>query len=101
VINILTLLPPSLGQLLQDAQDAASGSVATAYDSVWAGAAVPIQEMSGLEDVMLSDDKIFVVLAVVLIIWVGIVILLLRNDARLKAVERSVEERISAFDDGL
>ena len=75
--------------------------MATAYDSVWAGAAVPIQEMSGLEDVMLSDDKIFVVLAVVLIIWVGIVILLLRNDARLKAVERSVEERISAFDDGL
>ena len=59
MINILTLLPPSLGQLLQDAQDAASGSVATAYDSVWAGAAVPIQEMSGLEDVMLSDDKIF------------------------------------------
>lgn len=100
-MNFLTTLPISLTSVLQDAQDAAAGSMATAYDSVWTGGDVPTQQMSGLEQVMLSDEKIFVVLAVVLTIWIGIVVLLLRNDARLKAVERTVEERISAFDDGL
>ncbi|MDA0874797.1 MAG: CcmD family protein [Bacteroidetes bacterium] len=50
---------------------------------------------------MLAHDKLYVVLAVVLIIWFGIVILLLRNDARLKAVERTIEERGIRSDDGL
>lgn len=82
--------------LRQEAQDAS-----TAYDSVWAGGDVPTQELSGLEQVMLSHDKLYVVLAVVLIIWIGIVILLLRNDARLKSVERTMEEQGTSFDDGL
>jgi len=80
-------------------QDA--GTVQTAYDSVWAGGAIPTQEMSAMEQVMLANDKLYVVLAVVLVIWIGIVILLLRNDARLQAVERSVEERIPDPDDGM
>ena len=54
-----------------------------------------------MEQVMLADDKIFVVLAVVLIIWAGIVVLLLRNDKRLRDVERSVEERIPDPEDEL
>ncbi|MDA0378348.1 MAG: hypothetical protein O2899_02560 [Bacteroidetes bacterium] len=85
--------------LLTDIQDQAAQS--TAYDSIWAGGAVPTQEYSGLEQVMLAHDKLYVVLAVVLIIWFGIVILLLRNDARLKAVERTIEERGIRSDDGL
>jgi hypothetical protein len=84
---------------IQDAQDQAQQS--TAYDSVWAGSDVPTQTLSGLEQVMLSNDKLYVVLAVVLIIWFGIVILLLRNDARLKSVERTMEEQGTSFDDGL
>jgi len=83
---------------IQDAQDA---SQATAYDSLWAGSEVPTQALSGMEQVMLSNDKLYVVLAVVLIIWIGIVILLLRNDARLKSVERTMEEQGTSFDDGL
>lgn len=85
------------GFLLQDAQDANQ----TAYDSVWAGGDVPTQALSGMEQVMLANDKLYVVLAVVLIIWIGIVILLLRNDARLKSVERTMEEQGTSLDDGL
>jgi len=83
---------------IQDAQDA---SQATAYDSLWAGSEVPTQALSEMEQVMLSNDKLYVVLAVVLIIWIGIMILLLRNDARLKSVERTMEEQGTSFDDGL
>jgi hypothetical protein len=82
--------------VLQEVQDAS-----TAYDSVWAGANIPTQDLSGLEQVMLSHDKLYVVLAVVLIIWIGIVILLLRNDARLTSVERTIEEQGIPSDDGL
>lgn len=85
--------------LLQDIQEQAAQT--TAYDSIWAGGNVPTQEHTALEQVMLAHDKLYVVLAVVLIIWFGIVILLLRNDARLKAVERSIEERGTLPDDGL
>lgn len=85
--------------IIQDAQEQATQS--TAYDSVWAGGDVPTQALSGMEQVMLSNDKLYVVLAVVLIIWIGIVILLLRNDARLKSVERTMEEQGTSFDDGL
>jgi hypothetical protein len=83
-------------ELMQEVQDAS-----TAYDSLWAGASIPTQDLSGLEQVMLTHDKLYVVLAVVLIIWIGIVILLLRNDARLASVERIMEEQGTSFDDGL
>ena len=83
-------------ELIQEVQDAS-----TAYDSLWAGASIPTQDLSGLEQVMLTHDKLYVVLAVVLIIWIGIVILLLRNDARLASVERIMEEQGTSFDDGL
>ena len=85
-------------QTVQDAagQDAAAS---TAYDSLWAGNGVPTQELSAMEQILLSDDKIFVVLAVVLIIWFGIIILMLRTDSHLKKVEKAVEDRIPADSD--
>lgn len=61
----------------------------TAYDSIWANP-VPSQEATGLEAIMLSDDKIFVVLGVVLIIWLGILFFLYRTDSKLDKLERSV-----------
>ncbi len=71
----------------------------TAYDSVWAGAeepsaAIPTQEQAGLERVMLAEDKIYVVLAVVLIIWLGIALYLFRTDRHI----RRLEERLDAED---
>jgi len=79
----------------------ADNAVHTAYDSLWAGNGIPTQAPSGLEQVMLSDEKIFVVLAVVLIIWFGIILLIMRTDRHLKSVERSVEENIKFEKDDL
>ena len=63
---------------------------ATAYDSVWASTNIPVAQSTGLEAIMLSDDKILVVLGVVLIIWLGIVFFLYRTDRKLAKLERSV-----------
>ena len=62
---------------------------ATQYDSVWASTGIPTAQPTGFEAAMLSDDKIFVVLGVVLIIWIGIVFFLYRTDRKLADLERS------------
>ena len=47
---------------------------------------------------MLSNDKLFVVLAVVLVIWLGITFLLWRTDRKLDVLERKLREKESAND---
>ncbi len=64
---------------------------AAPYDSIWANTAQPGQPTSALEQVMLSQDKIYVVLAVVLIIWLGLMVFLFRTDRKIDALERTVE----------
>ncbi len=66
----------------------------TAYDSVWTETEVPVQQEQGLEKVMLAEDKLYVVLAVVLIIWIGLVLLIYRTDAKISRLERKLDERI-------
>jgi len=85
---------------IQEAPDSADGVVPAPYDSIWAGSEIPTQPPTPLEQVMLSNDRLYVVLAVVLLIWFGIVALLLRTDRRLRKLERTAEEHISP-DDGL
>lgn len=58
-----------------------------------AAQATTAQPGDGLERAMLAEDKLPVVLAVVLIVWVGIVFLLFRTDRRLARVERLLDER--------
>ena len=67
---------------------------ATAFDSIWANPDVPVQTLSWLDQLMLSQDKLFVVLAVVLIIWFGLVFFVFRTDRKLHRLERTLEERI-------
>ncbi len=57
-------------------------------------ASVPIQtsQTSEFESAMLSEDKLFVVLAVVLVIWFGIVIMLFRNDRKIAALEQRIAD---------
>lgn len=50
------------------------------------------QEVDGFEDAMLSEDKLYVVLAVVLVIWFGVVAMLYRNDRKISALERRLSE---------
>lgn len=78
---------------LQDSTATGVGET-TAYDSVWAHTSVPVQQPTGIEQVMLSEDKLYVVLAVVLIIWFGIVYFLFRTDRKIAQLERSVENGI-------
>ncbi len=67
-------------------QDGADGP----YDDVWSQSEIPTQEPVGLERVMLAEDKLFVVLAVVLIIWIGIAALIMRTDRRLDRLENAL-----------
>ena len=47
----------------------------------------------GIERVMLAEDKLPVVLAVVLIVWLGVLLLLFRTDRRLARIERDLDDR--------
>ena len=70
-------------------------STATAYDSIWSNPDVPVQAVSALDQVMLSQDKLFVVLAVALIIWFGLIFFVFRTDRKLDRLERTLNERIA------
>ena len=52
---------------------------------------VPTQAPDALERVMLAEDKLYVVLAVVLIIWLGLVFFVFRTDRKLDRLERTLE----------
>ena len=69
------------------------------YDSVWAGTEMPEAAPVGLETVMLQQDKLYVVLAVVLIIWFGVLFFLFRTDRRLAVLEQAVDARVQERDD--
>lgn len=62
---------------------------ASAYDSTWAERPeVQVQQPSKLDRVMGTDGKIYVVLAVVLLIWFGLLAMLVRTDRRIDRLER-------------
>ncbi|MFP4228827.1 MAG: CcmD family protein [Salinivenus sp.] len=65
----------------------------TAYDTTWTEQS-DAQPLEGLERVMLPDGKIYVVLAVVLIIWLGVVTILYRTDRRIDRLERRLDQDI-------
>ena len=81
-------------------QEADTSTSSTAYDSVWAGeegVGTTVQPPPGegsdaLERAMLSQDKLYVVLAVVLLIWLGVAFLLFRTDRRLTRLERRLDD---------
>lgn len=73
-----------LATLLTQAADTLSGLQAD----------LPAAASSPYESFMLSHDKIYVVLGVVLIIWFGVLYLLFRTDRRLASLERRLDERI-------
>ena len=79
---------PSPSEALPLDTTAASGTAV--YDSVWAGS-LPDAPPVGLETVMLQQDKLYVVLAVVLIIWFGLLFFLFRTDLRLKRLENQLD----------
>ncbi len=79
---------------LQVLSDTTEAGLATPYDTIWATAAVPTKPPQGIERVMLAEDKLYVVLAVVLIIWFGVIFFMFRTDRKLDRLERALQERI-------
>lgn len=61
--------------------------------TILAAAAFAAQQTSDFESTMLSEDKLYVVLAVVLVIWFGILLVLIRNDRKISALERRLDDR--------
>lgn len=93
------MIPPTILPRFQAVADSVRETgMSTAYDSIWGGE-VPTQAPGPIEQVMLSEDKIFVVLAVVLLIWIGISIFVLRTDRKIDSLERTVGERIPDQED--
>lgn len=86
-------IPPLLQDAVQAADSLRQSGQSTAFDSIWTNN-IPTKAPSPLEEIMLSHDKLYVVLAVVLIIWIGITIFLLRTDKRIDQLERLVDEGI-------
>ena len=85
---------PIIIQDAQEAQDAqASDGISTSYDSTWTENQIPEQPPLGTERFMLAQDKLFVVLAVVLVIWFGIAYFIHRTDRKLLALEKAAAER--------
>ncbi|WP_232798272.1 CcmD family protein [Salinibacter altiplanensis] len=66
----------------------------TAYDSTWTEQPAH-SAPEGLDRIMGQDGKIYVVLAVVLLIWIGVVALLFRTDRQIDELERRVDRSIS------
>ena len=56
-----------------------------------AAQAVTVQQAEGIERPMLAEDKLPVVLAVVLIVWFGLLLLVFRTDRRLARIERRLD----------
>ncbi len=50
-----------------------------------------IQAAQDIETIMLDNDKLMVVLAVVLIIWVGITVFIYATDRKIEQLESSVK----------
>ena len=50
-----------------------------------------IQSARDIETVMLDNDKLLVVLAVVLIIWIGITVFIFATDRKIDRLESSVK----------
>ena len=58
-----------------------------------AAEAVTLQSESPSERAMLAEDKLPVVLAVVLVVWAALMLLAFRTDRRLARVERDLDAR--------
>ena len=82
--KMLSFVPLAALLTLQD--------IPSSYDTTWnAAQSQGPPQSSGFEQVMLSQDKLYVVAGVVLIIWFGLLFYLFRNDRRIRALEREAD----------
>lgn len=82
-------LSPGDGSNLRPLQE--RPDTVSAYDTTWTERPAT-QQPEGLDRVMGADGKIYVVLAVVLIIWFGLLTMLVRTDRKIDRLERQLDE---------
>ncbi|MFO8233136.1 MAG: CcmD family protein [Longimonas sp.] len=70
----------------------------TAYDSVWTETNPPAAQPDALERVFTADGKIYVVVAVLIIVWIGIMAYIYRTDQKIDALERRLDDSLSEGD---
>jgi CcmD family protein len=63
------------------------------YGETWGQTEIPRAEPVGLERYMVEQDKLYVVVAVVLIIWLGLAFFLLRTDRRIARLEDRLDQQ--------
>jgi hypothetical protein len=96
----MTIHPLGSGDAAASRPVQARPDTASAYDSTWAERPdAPSQSPSGLDRIMGTDGKLYVVLAVVLLIWFGLLTLLVRTDRKIDRLERRLDETSSDHDD--
>ena len=77
-------------QLPSDTFAAAHDTTIALLDTA-AAQGLAVRPPEGLERVMLSEDKLPVVFAVVLVIWLGLLLFLFFTDRRLARIERELK----------
>ncbi len=83
--------PDTLTQADAEAAISTEGAQNDVYSDVWGQTEMPQAEPLGLERYMVEQDKLFVVVAVVLIIWFGLLLFLFRTDRRLAHLEQRLD----------
>ena len=76
---------------IQDSTIAAVDTLTTSYSDKWEGVE-GIEQSSGFIQMMASNDLIFVVLGVSLIIWFVLLFYLIRVDRKVSKLEDSLKE---------
>jgi hypothetical protein len=90
----MTIHPAPTGHALPVYPRQERPDTASAYDSTWTEQPTS-QAPDGLDQIMGAGGKIYVVLAVVLLIWFGLVTLLVRTDRKIDRLERRLGETSS------
>ncbi len=83
---------PSDPPTLRPAQD--RPDTTSAYDTTWTEQPEG-ESPTGLDRLLGQDGKIYVVLAVVLLIWIGLLTVLFRTDRKIDRLERRLDRHIS------
>lgn len=76
---------------VKDFQESAVDTLTSSYSDKWSGVDNP-EQTSGIIQFMSSNDLIFVVLGVSLIIWFVLLFFMIRVDRKVTKLEHSVED---------
>lgn len=81
-------------KIIQESQQTAVDTLTQSYSDKWEGAG-QFEEASGFMQMMASNDLIFVVLGVSLIIWFVLLFYMIKVDKNVSKLEESLNEKDS------